>query len=391
MKERIFGLQKTSINKLLKKLEKDFLFEKNQLEYDLQNIVIENEKMQANLLEIANKSALQVEDELLELGKKRIKKVIKYLNMQKEAEIVGLRREFDQKVKLINDQQKKIDSEIESLEELYSRLLNQLTSLIEQSENTKANDFIEKQIGKNQEETDEPVDTPVGGSFNQTKISDKEDESRNILNIEKKDIKYKNDLLENLQQNKIQEQSTSIEERNPVHLQETGNEGWKDTSTSSHNIQDASHKQKDQSDLESFWGNLEEDTFDFMKEEQGFNGNLFNTIDKEFNEIEKAGKTSKNNELKKDNLEKSDESINEPVEHINKKPNLDDHLIKQIDSIKSQYIVGKVAGEDLFDHHGNMIVSKFGLITQEVVEKANSAGILAELIINMKISGLGDD
>jgi len=69
----------------------------------------------------------------------------------------------------------------------------------------------------------------------------------------------------------------------------------------------------------------------------------------------------------------------------------EDSLIDQINSIKSQYIVGKVAGEDLFDLQGHRIISKSQVITRQAVNKADREGKLAELIVNMKISGLGED
>lgn len=66
-------------------------------------------------------------------------------------------------------------------------------------------------------------------------------------------------------------------------------------------------------------------------------------------------------------------------------------LLEQIDSIKSQYIVGKVAGEDLMDSKGRLIISKSQVITSQAVNAAHREGKLAELIVNMKISGLGED
>ena len=66
-------------------------------------------------------------------------------------------------------------------------------------------------------------------------------------------------------------------------------------------------------------------------------------------------------------------------------------LIEQIDAIKSQYIVGKVAGEDLVDVQGNLLLAKFDIITKQVVDQAHREGKLADLILNMKISGLGED
>lgn len=69
----------------------------------------------------------------------------------------------------------------------------------------------------------------------------------------------------------------------------------------------------------------------------------------------------------------------------------EDSLLHQIDAIKSRYIVGKVAGEDLIGLQGNLIISKSSIITRQAVNQAHREGKLASLIVNMKIPGLGED
>ena len=66
-------------------------------------------------------------------------------------------------------------------------------------------------------------------------------------------------------------------------------------------------------------------------------------------------------------------------------------LSAEIMSIRNRYIVGKLAGEDLHDADGRLIVAKSGLITAEIVDLADKAGRLPDLIVNMKIPGMGDE
>lgn len=66
-------------------------------------------------------------------------------------------------------------------------------------------------------------------------------------------------------------------------------------------------------------------------------------------------------------------------------------LIEQISSFKEQYIIGKVAGADLFDLSGKLIIAKNTKISKEIVEIANANGKLAELIVNMKVLGAGEE
>lgn len=58
---------------------------------------------------------------------------------------------------------------------------------------------------------------------------------------------------------------------------------------------------------------------------------------------------------------------------------------KDYDSIRNMHILGKYAGDDLISKTGEIIVSKDALITEEVVQVAEDAGKLSELIINMTI------
>lgn len=54
----------------------------------------------------------------------------------------------------------------------------------------------------------------------------------------------------------------------------------------------------------------------------------------------------------------------------------------------STHIIGKRTGKDLFDKTGEMIAATGDVITEEIIEKAENAGKLSELIINMAIPGV---
>lgn len=63
-------------------------------------------------------------------------------------------------------------------------------------------------------------------------------------------------------------------------------------------------------------------------------------------------------------------------------------VAREIKTVRHKYVVGKLAGEDLYDNEGQMIVRKNETITPKIIEKAEKEGKLAELIINMVIPGL---
>lgn len=63
-------------------------------------------------------------------------------------------------------------------------------------------------------------------------------------------------------------------------------------------------------------------------------------------------------------------------------------IANEINSIRSKYIVGKLAGEDLIDSEGRLIVAKNEKITVQIIEKAEREGKLSELITNMLLPGM---
>ena len=65
-------------------------------------------------------------------------------------------------------------------------------------------------------------------------------------------------------------------------------------------------------------------------------------------------------------------------------------LDTEIDELRIKYIVGKLAGKDVLDANGEIIISEGSKITPKIIQIAENEGKLAELIINMKIPGLGE-
>ncbi|OPY87417.1 MAG: hypothetical protein A4E71_01035 [Smithella sp. PtaU1.Bin162] len=63
-------------------------------------------------------------------------------------------------------------------------------------------------------------------------------------------------------------------------------------------------------------------------------------------------------------------------------------VAKEIKTVRHKYVVGKLAGEDLLDNSGQIIIRKNELITGAIIDKAEKEGKLAELIIHMVIPGL---
>lgn len=55
----------------------------------------------------------------------------------------------------------------------------------------------------------------------------------------------------------------------------------------------------------------------------------------------------------------------------------------EIEKIKRNYIVGKLAGDHLLDSRGRLIIAKDAVIQEDTIKRAQQEGKLAELIVNM--------
>lgn len=61
---------------------------------------------------------------------------------------------------------------------------------------------------------------------------------------------------------------------------------------------------------------------------------------------------------------------------------------QHITTVRFRYIVGNLAGEDLYEKNGTKIVSKGEVITEEIVNRADRTGVLPELITRMTLPGM---
>lgn len=65
-------------------------------------------------------------------------------------------------------------------------------------------------------------------------------------------------------------------------------------------------------------------------------------------------------------------------------------VTQTIHGVRNKYIIGKLAGEKLYDQNGNIIIEKDAVITEEVIQQAEHEGKLVDLIMNMRVAGLDD-
>ena len=61
-----------------------------------------------------------------------------------------------------------------------------------------------------------------------------------------------------------------------------------------------------------------------------------------------------------------------------------------LDEKQSLYIIGNLAGTDLSDDEGQIIITKGNKITPEIVNRAFLAGRLIDLVVNMELPGFDE-
>jgi hypothetical protein len=92
-------------------------------------------------------------------------------------------------------------------------------------------------------------------------------------------------------------------------------------------------------------------------------------------------------ELKLVGKPKSQEAEATPAPMMAEESKGSEAVSAEINSIRNRYIVGKIAGEDLLDHQGRLVIAKGATISAEVVDIAEREGKLPDLIVNMQMPG----
>lgn len=101
--------------------------------------------------------------------------------------------------------------------------------------------------------------------------------------------------------------------------------------------------------------------------------------------IDKNEKIKIKNIMEKPEIEKVE---NKGTDKLIKTELKNDNVKEDINRIRNKYLIGKVAGKDLVDSKGNIIVSKDSIITEETIIRAEKEGKLPELIVNMTITDI---
>lgn len=105
-----------------------------------------------------------------------------------------------------------------------------------------------------------------------------------------------------------------------------------------------------------------------------------------FNEEIKENETNllEGTEFLESSIRKFQEEIRNNKDQV-EKMEINKVVSNEISNLRNKYLIGKMAGADILDKNGQTLVSKNTLITAETVDRVESEGKLAELIVNMTI------
>jgi hypothetical protein len=127
MKDKFWGLKKDEVDRYIKKLEREFQFDLQKLEFELATSKKENERLQDLIQDREEKELSEkVNESLKELATIRLDKILHLFNSQKEEELTSLRIASSKKLDLYQQEINKLETEIQSINQIIGRFLNQL-------------------------------------------------------------------------------------------------------------------------------------------------------------------------------------------------------------------------------------------------------------------------
>lgn len=121
---------------------------------------------------------------------------------------------------------------------------------------------------------------------------------------------------------------------------------------------------------------VEEELFFTQSEMSSADNQAFEETKEEKSEIKSEPKNELKSELKSELKPTADTQQTSPA------------MEREIKTLRYKYLAGKLAGEELLDNKGQVIIRKNQLITPDVVDAAEREGKLADLIVNMTIPGM---
>lgn len=371
--KRWFGYQVKETEAYLRKLESMQREESEEIEKKIKAQRAQLEELQAKLSEMRskpNEPALSPEKAALLL--ERLDRSVEAIVSQGEAETESLRRLQERKLEQHDKRMSEWDKQSEDYRKALDFLLEEASDLIFKVKSKQKSDVpdqsqLEKEAGEAMRLS------RTRSSVEDVWESKERDEEASGLNEKPEPLQASAKILQFKLRSILNEVTETEEETAATHSSMTADGMTMDESKKALPAKPNSNKKTDYG--KSFWGDMEA----YLEEDEPRQ-----TLDfpSETADIAEAPQV-----VGEENLGLSSEQAEPESNELKPSPGLTEEIL----SIKNRYIVGKVAGENLYASDGGLIVAKGNTITSEIVQKAEREGKLPDLIVHMVIPGLGSD
>lgn len=380
IKRKIGGFQKEAVEDYINKLKKAQEAELEELSKNKEKCQSDNEILRNELSTLTEKSTSFPEEILLELALKRVERVSGYIDQDVDIEVLAIDEITHQKSLALENTIAGIDKDIEREKIIIKKELKNIVEIAKGQERTKSiNIDIVKNIGKllpisdwlksNREEQ-----TNLGKEF-------WEDESTDSTQELIKQMTADGTTVEPM----IKPETTNIN----LADQNTKRLPYSDLPVSTNVVKEDSQEGKDNKDNKDNRADANSMLMNPQKENAENHTPNFPISKTDFWDVaveEVAATEDSDTTNTNRDLYQSTETLKLPAEESPSEQS-QAGVREEISAVRTKYILGKVAGEDIVDTAGQMIVRKGEPITVDIMQMAQNEGKLADLIINMELPG----
>jgi hypothetical protein len=401
LKRKLFGLDSAKTLSYLRGLRALQEQEVALLKEDIRSQQSTNEKLrlEVSLLEAKCKERLK-QNKLYELAEKRLEDSKRVLQVLGDVEVKTVHDLIDQKRSDHEQQIKQLEAQSQSYEQTLHSLMDELSALIGKIEQldvekedpeihmqqdtssaevaaTKVQSVLMEEILEELTATEEPAapseDKELASLQKRAKLI--QFKLRSIADQQSDDLIQKSAMEA---KGRVQEDTEHTESG----VQATGTWG-PHASVNRAAPQPPGVRKKPVSKPSAFWGDVDDyigsNYLEAIEETQSLPIERSATLSDTTGAFEAAAPEAKNTPTEsKPNAETGGQAKESPA------------LSEEIHAIRNRYIVGKLAGEALYNQQGMLIIAKNETITAEIVDRANREGKLPDLIVNMIIPNLND-
>ncbi len=397
VKGKLWGFSKQEVEDHINKLEKDQEAVLEELANKIKKCQTENEILKQELSTLTETEANFPEGVLLDLALNRIERVSGYIDQDVEIEVLAIDKITQQKSKVLESTIAEIDKDIDKEKEIIEKELKNIVEIAKGQERTKNIDLeVMKNIGKllpiadwlksNREEQSNPE---KGG----------EEEAADSMQDLVKQMTADGTILEPMikpettkgSENQSSKRSSFSDLELLANAMKVGSRESKESKESKDSNDSKENKERKVEANKLLWS-YDDGTPEIVDPYVSVNKTDFwqvSVVDEDnvkpsFQELA----ISEESETKATNqhVYQSTEPIDVQPEEILSEPT-QAGVRGEISAVRAKYILGKVAGEDIFGASGQVIILKGKPITVSVMHMAQNEGKLADLIINMESPG----